>query len=135
MNCYCHSGKKYEECCQPYHKGEALPSNAQHLMRARYAAYAIGDADFIIHTTHSKNKSYLSDFNKWRLEILQFSNGTQFQGLEITEFKESEKEAYVTFSAHLMQNGNNASFTEKSRFEKVDGVWLYHSAVYTRSLF
>ena len=35
---------------------------------------------------------------------------------------------WVTFCATLMQAGRDVSFTEKSRFERVNGRWPYHSA-------
>jgi len=40
-------------------------------------------------------------------------------------FEEKGLFATVTFVAHLSQNQQDASFTEKSYFEKVNGKWLY----------
>ena len=42
-------------------------------------------------------------------------------------FEENNDEAYVTFNATIECNGADASFSEKSRFIKQDGVWLYES--------
>ena len=67
--CPCHSGKKYQECCQPYHTGK-LPENALALMRSRYSAYALHLADYIMQTTHPHNRAYLSDKERWKKEIL-----------------------------------------------------------------
>ncbi len=124
MPCPCHSQKLYRDCCERYHKGEP-PENALALMRSRYAAYALGLVDYIIATTHPKNSHYLEDHTKWKEEILRFSQATHFEGLTIHEFVDDAQTAYVTFTAILKQKGNDASFTEKSRFEKVDGRWLY----------
>src|SRR5579862_1043987 len=126
ISCPCHSGKKYQECCQPYHTGK-LPENALALMRSRYAAYALQLADYIMQTTHPHNKAYLSDKERWKKEIMGRYKNTDFYDLEILEFVDGPQEAYVTFTAHLRQEGRDVSFTEKSRFLKVDGRWLYES--------
>lgn len=122
--CPCQSGKNYEECCKRYHEG-IPPENALALMRSRYAAYALGLADYIIQTTHPENSSYSLDFSKWKREILQFSQNTEFVGLKILEFVDGEQVASVTFTAYLKQQGDDATFTEKSYFKKVKERWLY----------
>ncbi|MEO1928617.1 MAG: SEC-C metal-binding domain-containing protein [Nautiliaceae bacterium] len=42
--CPCGSGKKYKECCFKWHKLGTAP-NALLLMKNRFSAYAIGNAD------------------------------------------------------------------------------------------
>ncbi len=123
--CPCFSGKSYEECCQPYHKGAITPPNALVLMRSRYAAYVLGLADYLMDTTHFTNPAYTKNRKKWKKDILSFTNSTQFVGLDIVNFVDGEIEAFVTFHAHLLQNGRDASFTEKSIFVKENGKWLY----------
>lgn len=88
-------------------------------MRSRYTAYALGNADYIIETTHSSET--LSDY----AEILAFSQMTSFDSLKIIEFIDGEKEAYVTFHAGLTQQGEDVSFTERSRFVKENNKWIY----------
>jgi SEC-C motif-containing protein len=129
IDCPCGTGKKYEECCKPYHLGK-LPENALLLMRSRYSAYALGLSEYIIHTTHPSHPSWKKEKASWEKEISLFSSETQFQRLEILAFVDGEKEAEVTFKAHLLQNGQDASFTELSHFEKVQGKWLYLSGQY-----
>lgn len=126
MSCPCQSGKEYSECCETYHKGQ-LPEKALALMRSRYSAYAMGNADYIIDTTHPDNSQYLQDRKLWKRQIEEFCNHTKFVGLEILEDQPGEKISFVTFLAKLKQNGEDASFTERSRFEKAGGRWLYHS--------
>ena len=120
ITCPCHSGLPYKTCCQPLHLGKTA-SNAEELMRSRYAAYALNLPDYIIKTTHPDNPAYLSDHQKWTSELLTFSETTQFTGLEILDSHEDDREATVTFKAMLKQNGQDASFTEKSRFLKEKG--------------
>ena len=59
--------------------------------------------------------------------IKEFSSNSEFVGLSILDFIEGDDVSFVTFNALIKQNGQDSSFIEKSRFEKVDGMWLYHS--------
>jgi SEC-C motif-containing protein len=122
--CPCHSGSAYADCCQPFHKG-GLPENALKLMRSRYSAYALCLPAYIMQTTHPANPS--RDTAEWAQKILDFCRNTEFKSLEILDFQEEGSFATVTFTVGLVQNKKDASFTEKSRFEKVDGKWLYLS--------
>lgn len=130
--CPCHSGKTYDECCKPYHEG-SFPPTALALMRSRYSAYAVGLSGYIMQTTHPRNPSALLPKDKWKNEILEFSKNTEFLGLTILEVIEGERESFVTFRASLKQQGKDASFTEKSRFEKADGKWLYVDGVVSKT--
>jgi SEC-C motif domain protein len=96
-------------------------------MRSRYSAYAVGDVHYIMKTTHSDNPTCSPDREKWRRDITQFCEGTQFVSLEIIDTTDGASESFVTFTATLMQEGQDASFTERSKFYNVDGQWLYHS--------
>lgn len=126
--CPCKSGKTYEACCQKYHQG-ALPENALKLMRSRYSAYALGLADYIIDTTHPANPTFRRDTVKWTQDVLDRSRNTHFEDLTILEFIDGQEIAYVTFRAHLSQNKRDTSFTERSRFLKENGKWLYESGI------
>jgi len=127
--CQCGSNELYSQCCGKYHRG-TLPENALKLMRSRYTAYQRQMPEYIISTTHPENPYYLQDTEKWNSNILFFSKNTEFIGLEIINFTDGQKEAFVTFQAILKQNGKDASFIEKSRFEKVNGKWLYKDGVF-----
>jgi SEC-C motif-containing protein len=121
--CPCHSKKKYSECCQPYHEGK-ICENALKLMRSRYSAYALNLPEYIIQTTHPENPQYTLQ-ESWKKQIEEFIQSTDFAGLDILEFEENNNGAYVTFTAHLKQNGEYVSFTEKSFFVKENGKWFY----------
>ena len=120
--CPCHSGKKYKQCCQPYHKG-ILPSNAMLLMRSRYSAYALQMSEYIMKTTHTANPDFSSNIPEWKESILSFCRSNHFSGLKILKFIDGEKEAFVTFEAKL----GDYTMKEKSRFLKKEGKWLYES--------
>ncbi len=124
--CPCGEGRAYAECCGVFHRG-ALPKSALRLMRSRYAAYALAIPEYIIHTTHPAHPDYDNDQERWIKEISEFCLNTHFHKLEILDHNEEEKFATVTFIARLTQGKRDLSFTEKSRFEKWKGKWLYHS--------
>ena len=129
--CPCWSKKKYHDCCEKYHKGN-LPETALALMRSRYSAYALALADYIMLTTHPKNPIAIMEKETRRKEILEFSRKTHFENLEILDFIDGPEIAYVTFKAHLKQGKKDASFLEKSRFEKINGRWLYWDGIIER---
>jgi len=122
--CPCGSGMIYKACCAPYHKGTPAPT-PEKLMRARYSAYAAGDARFIIRTTHPDSPYYRDDQKVWHRELKDYIANTQFLALSVTDRETKGSVGWVTFRATLMQNGRDASFTERSRFEQHDGRWHY----------
>ncbi len=104
-------------------------ANPLELMPARYSAYAIGDVDFLIDTTHPGGPQWASDRAAWRLELVDYCRSTRFLRLEILEdeLDEGAGRAYVTFRAHLERDGQAVGFEERSLFLLVDGRWKYHS--------
>lgn len=124
IDCPCFSGKRYAKCCAPYHSGKT-PETAEQLMRSRYSAYVLNLPDYIIATTHPASPQYTDRFFQWKRSITQFSKTSVFQKLDILDCKERGDVATVTFTAHLLQDGQDATFTERSFFEKKDQKWLY----------
>lgn len=51
LECPCGLGEKYDSCCGRYHSGTPAPT-AEQLMRSRYTAFALGDADYLLRTWH-----------------------------------------------------------------------------------
>ncbi|NGX61905.1 MAG: hypothetical protein K940chlam9_01396 [Chlamydiae bacterium] len=122
--CPCHSGKIYQECCAPYHQGE-IPPTALLLMRSRYSAYALGNSDYILATTHPEHPDASHPHEMRKEQIQAFSTHTQFTGLDILSTEEEPPYAYVTFRVHLKQEGRDVSFTERSQFGRHHERWLY----------
>lgn len=122
--CPCCSMKEYDNCCKRFHEG-SLPENALQLMRSRYSAYVLNIPDYIIATTHPANPQYSEDKFSWKRSISQFSRISSFHKLEILDFKENKALATVTFTAYLSQEAHEATFTERSFFEKINNRWLY----------
>lgn len=126
MNCPCHSGRPYADCCLPLHAG-APAASPEALMRSRYAAYSLGLADYVVATTDPDGPQWDADLRRWRAAIARFCGGTDFAGLKIRGSGEEGDEGWVSFRAELRQGGADASFGEWSRFRRVGGRWLYHS--------
>lgn len=103
-------------------------------MRSRFAAYALKLPDYIIQTTHPASPQYSDNISVWKHQITQFSLQTTFEKLEIFGFEEKDNMAVVSFTAHLLQNLVNRSFSEKSFFEKMNGRWLYHHGIHKDDL-
>ena len=94
-------------------------------MRSRFCAYALDLTDYIIATTHPEHGSFALDPAEWASEIQQFSQTTNFERLEVLSQSSKEDVAFVTFRAHLKRMGEDATFSEQSRFLKKEGEWLY----------
>lgn len=124
--CPCGSSKKFKKCCKVIHNSFNA-KNALELIKSRYSAYVAKDSKYIINTTHKENKDYTQDHKSWADSIMDFSKNTQFNTLSILDFIDGEEKAFVTFNVNITQDGQDASFTEKSMFYKENGKWLYHS--------
>ena len=96
-------------------------------MRSRYSAFTLNLPKYIIQTTHPQNQDFTTDITNWLQGIESFCLNTEFKNLQVITCKNTQNEAYITFRATLFSNGKDCSFTEKSKFFKVDGKWLYHS--------
>lgn len=122
--CRCGSGESYGHCCLPLHQG-GLPPSALALMRSRYTAYTLGDADYILKTTHADNPQAHLPVDFQKEQILKFCQSTDFKGLEILEVQEGDLVSTVTFRANLFQDKTDCSFIEKSHFKKENNFWFY----------
>ena len=126
--CPCHSGRVYKRCCLPLHEGRPAPSPAA-LMRSRYAAYALGLADYIIRTTHRDSPHWERDTAAWTAAVQTFCTQTRFISLRVLTERLDGAEGEVSFHAGLERNGQDVSFGERSRFVLQDGRWLYVEGV------
>lgn len=124
MKCPCHSQETYEICCGPYHAG-LVPKTPVALMRSRYSAYAMGNIDYILKTTHPDHPDTQIPTLKRRQQIKNFCDHTTFVDLVILSEEEGEPSAFVTFHASLKQGDQDISFRERSEFIKKEGHWLY----------
>lgn len=116
--CPCGSGRPYDGCCGPLHRGEGVARTAEQLMRSRYAAYARGDAGYLLATWHPTTRPDSLDLDpllEWRrLEVLGRQDGA-----------EGDQHGMVEFRAHFRQGGVASHLHEHSRFTRRGGRWLY----------
>lgn len=129
--CPCGSRKRLNRCCGAYHSGKAAPTPLA-LMKSRYSAYALGEVDYVMSTTHPDSPHRQVDVPLWREELIAFSHGTRFEGLSILGHGTLESGgAWVHFRAHLSRKGEDVGFEERSRFFKVNGEWRYLDGEFT----
>ena len=123
--CPCGSLKKYKKCCKLFHDRITFPTTALQLMKSRYSAFFVCNPEYIIFTTHEKNPDFTSNIEQWEKSIVSFSRNTKFEKLEILDFIDTKEESFVTFKVVLFQDNEDISFTERSRFLKVNNIWKY----------
>ncbi len=118
--CPCGSTILYTQCCGPYHTGAAIAPNAEALMRSRYTAYVLGNADYLKATWHPSR--FPPQFH------LDDQPHTQWLGLKVKRYELSEdSHALVEFIARYKINGRAHRLHEVSRFVREGGRWLYLS--------
>jgi len=80
-------------------------------MRARYAAYAVGDADFVFTTWHPRT----------RPDDIVLDPDLTWTGLVI----HGHADGWVEFTASYLSRTGAGELRERSRFEQRAGRWLY----------
>ena len=117
LGCYCGNSIAFQDCCEPYIKGITNTPTAEKLMRSRYSAFATGDADYLVNTTHiSKRKLH----NK--KDILTWSQSNTWLKLEVLNSTENT----VTFKAYYLNENLKAQVHyEHSTFKLENGKWFY----------
>jgi len=83
-------------------------------MRSRYSAFVKRDEAYLLRTWHPRTRPAQVDFDpgmRWAgLEILETTDGSAFHSTGTVTFRASFK---------------GGSLHERSRFERVDGAWVY----------
>lgn len=123
MPCVCGIGESTETHCLPLIRGERKADTAEALMRARYAAYALGEVDFILET-HTPEASKDVDRDSTAL----WSKQSTWLGLEVvtTEGGGAEDSAgMVEFIARYKIKNMTVDHRERARFEKHGDRWLF----------
>ncbi len=77
-NCFCNSGNPFLGCCEPFLTGIKKPPTAEALMRSRYSAYVLANANYLIDTTHISTRKAHS-----KAAILEWAKSNQWLNLEI----------------------------------------------------
>ena len=120
--CPCGSAVEYSLCCQRYLSGEQVAPDPSHLMRSRYCAFVMKDADYLIRTSHSACHAA-----RFRDEKSAGFATTEWLGLTVFEHTVSEADntGYVSFVARFREHGKPGAIIERSRFLKENSQWYY----------
>lgn len=119
--CPCLSGDTYDACCGPIHRGVVEAPTAERLMRSRFSAFALGDADYLLASWHPSTRpsSLALDAGlRWyRLDIVGATGGGIL-----------DREGTVRFCAYFKGDAVGVQ-EEDSRFVREGRRWFYVDAV------
>lgn len=126
--CPCGSSRLYAECCQPCHKHPKAARSAVMLMRARYSAYVLKQADYLLATWHPstrpKQLDFKNDYTNWLgLEIVRQHQGSS-----------THSKGRVEFIARYQTSQGPACVHEISSFQREHGLWFYVDGVFVEEL-
>ncbi|WP_200329347.1 YchJ family metal-binding protein [Leucobacter sp. L43] len=117
--CPCGRGVDFAECCAPLHAGDRAPT-AERLMRSRYSAFAVGDAQYLLTTWDPSTRPAsldLDDGTAWqRLFVEHTTGGGPFDDTGL-----------VTYTAVARGPEGRIELRERSRFRRSgpDHRWVY----------
>jgi len=139
ISCPCGHAASYDACCQPLHLGKTVASNPEQLMRSRYCAFVMSNAEYIFlsHSPQTREQVSVAAINDW-------NNQCDWRGLQVITSKQDHKLNRVEFIAWYKQDGKLQYHHELSLFMQepldsgfsqliqppVEHVWYYHSASY-----
>ena len=108
------------DCCGRYMDHAAPAPDAEHLMRSRYSAFALGRVDWLNASWHAST----------RPADLALEPGVKWLGLEVKNHRVIDADhAEVEFVARSRVGGRGQRLHETSRFVREDGHWLYVDGV------
>lgn len=117
--CPCGSKAVYGACCGRWHQGPqrlGAPS-AQELMRSRYSAFVLRERQYLLDTWHPDTRPAVLEPEP---------EGLKWLGLQVKRHEQfDETRAIVEFVARSRLHGRAHRLHEISRFQRLDGVWLY----------
>ena len=121
--CPCGSEKPLCECCGPLMDRALKAPTAEALMRARYAAYATGNIDFLFESSSPEvREEFDADASR------RWSEGSEWLGMETVATEKGgpdDDEGVVEFIARYRVNGTVFEHHERSLFKKLDGEWKF----------
>jgi len=124
--CPCGSGSQLAVCCQPILDGEQA-TTATALMRSRYTAFTLCNADYLHYSWHPDT----------RPERVDFDPEQRWLGLKIKRTQsggEADSDGVVCFAARYKIGGRGGRLEECSRFVRLApvapsqstfGRWVY----------
>src|SRR3954452_4300478 len=116
--CPCGLGDPYPDCCGRLHAGETEAATAEQLMRARYSAFAVGDAGYLARSWHPATRpddvGVDPDVRWLRLDVLATDRGGFL-----------DDAGQVEFEPRYGVGVERGVLHERSRFVRHEGRWVY----------
>lgn len=109
--CPCGVAAAYDACCGPLLANAAHAATPEQLMRSRYTAYVLGDADHLFRTWHPRT----------RPDDTSPDPAVRWTGLEVVRAGADTVEFVARFDGGQLH--------EVSRFEQRAGRWVYVDGV------
>ncbi len=117
--CPCGRGAAYEKCCAKVHEhGAGIGVTAEDLMRARYSAYVLGAAAFLLRSWHPDT----------RPTTVSFDPAIEWLGLEVERTEAGgalATDGVVEFRARFRRGDEHLELHEVSTFTRLGGEWVY----------
>lgn len=124
-DCPCGSGRVFDECCGPLLRRETTAPTAERLMRSRYTANVVGDADYVMSTWHPSTRPRdleLDPAVQWRrLDVLDAPAPSSAE----QDAAEVEFRAFWRVLPTPDRPRDGGVLHERSRFVRERGRWLY----------
>lgn len=120
--CPCSSGQVYLNCCEPFHKGQPAPT-AETLMRSRFCAYYLNNADYLLATIWPRQHDALD-----KTGILKRADTTEWTRLDVirTEAGQTgDHKGTVEFKAWYRQGDREVAHHETSDFIRENDRWYF----------
>lgn len=135
LPCACGSGRSLRECCHSLHTGKSRAKTATQLLAARFSAYAVGKALFIVDSTARDSEEWQTDADAWLKDIRRYSDEHEMLSIDIgpeeslggsgNEDLDGIKGTSILFTCEMIEGGVPVSFTERSLFVRIVGRWYY----------
>jgi SEC-C motif-containing protein len=116
--CPCGLPARLSACCGRWHGGalHLQAPDAERLMRSRYSAYVLQDADYLRATWHPSTRPAAIDFDPTQ----------RWLGLQVLQHAvHGADHATVAFVVRWRQSGRPGQMAETSRFVREDARWFY----------
>jgi SEC-C motif domain protein len=125
--CPCGKSTSYAQCCGIYHRGERECTDAETLMRSRYAAFATKNIEYLLHSLHRDHTDWNLGESSLRARLRVSVDTLRYMGLRILDVAapDSDGIARVLFHAKIFNKGRDVGIVEASDFAH-DGIgWRY----------
>ena len=133
LDCACGSGRRYPDCCRPFHRYEREAPDAESLIRARFSAFALGNAGFLRKTLHPEHEDSKLSEEEATSDVRKAARMLRYRSVRVLEvgLPDATGAVAAVFLARIFQSGKERSFVERSLFLH-DGTGLRYRSGITR---